>query len=163
MEKAFSQCEVVELGIQIEKNGVAFYNYLASAAKDQKAREVYTYLAGEEKKHITVFQGIFDSVCEYSPSGAYPEEFFSYMKTLAGEYVFTRKDKGAEVAKKAKSDIEAVDLGVKLEEDSITFYEGMKKVLTERDHGKIDELIKQEQDHLNKLTELKKEMQSQKG
>jgi rubrerythrin len=163
MEKAFSQCEVVELGIQIEKNGVAFYNHLADAAKNPKAGEVYAYLAGEEKKHIEVFKSIFDSVCEYSPSEAYPEEYFSYMKTLAGEYVFTQKDKGVEVAKKAKNDIEAVDLGIKLEEDSIIFYEGMKKVLAERDHGKIDELVKQEQDHLRKLTELKKEIQTQEG
>ncbi|MFQ5952641.1 MAG: hypothetical protein ACE5JK_04455, partial [Candidatus Omnitrophota bacterium] len=75
-------------------------------------------------------------------------------------YVFTQKEKGAEVAKGAKSDIEAVELGIKLEEDSIAFYKGMKKILAERDHSKINELIRQEQDHLKKLTDLKKILQS---
>ena len=156
MGESFSQCEVVELGIQIEKNGIDFYNELAATTKSQEAKDVYLYLAGEEEKHIAVFQSIFNSTCEYSPSEVYPEEYFAYMNTLAGQYVFTQKDKGIEVAKGAKSDVGAVELGIKLEEDSIAFYEGMKKVLAERDHSKIDGLIKQEQDHLKKLTDLKR-------
>ena len=52
MEKAFSQSEVVELGIQIEKNGRDFYNELVARSESAEAKEIYKFLAGEEEKHI---------------------------------------------------------------------------------------------------------------
>lgn len=70
------------------------------------------------------------------------------MNALAGEYVFTQKDKGAEIAKKIKSDNQAVDMGIGFEKDSIVFYEGMKKAVPDYDLKVVNELIAQEQNHL---------------
>ena len=78
------------------------------------------------------------------------------MKALAGEYVFTKKDKGKEIAGDVKSDKEAVGLGIGFEKDSIVFYEGMKKVVPAYDHNAIEQLIQQEQSHLVQLSDLKK-------
>ena len=155
MGNIFAGSEIVEIGIQIEKNGRDFYNTLVGKSKSEKAKEIFKYLAGEEGKHIAVFQRILDSVGKYEPPEAYPGEYFSYMNSLASDYVFTRKDKGAEMAKKTKSDNEAVDLGIGFEKDSIKFYEGMKKVVPEYDLKIIDGLVKEEKNHLKKLTELK--------
>ena len=156
MGNVFAGTEIVEMGIQIEKNGRDFYNTLIGQSKNQKAQDLFKYLAGEEKKHIATFQNILNSLSGYTPAEAYPGEYIAYMNSLANEYVFIQKDKGTEIARNTKSDAEAVDLGIKFEEDSIVFYEGMKKVVLERDHKVIDELINQENDHLAKLTEIKK-------
>jgi rubrerythrin len=158
MKEVFSQSEVVELGIQIEKNGRDFYNELTARTGNSDARDIYKYLAGEEEKHIAKFSEILDSIHQYEPSEAYPEEYFAYMNTLASQYVFTQKDKGSEIAKSTKSDMEAIDLGIKFEGDSITFYEGMKKVVPEKDHRILDELIAQEVSHKEKLIDLKEKL-----
>ncbi|MGB2629783.1 MAG: ferritin family protein [Candidatus Omnitrophota bacterium] len=158
MGKVFSGCEVVELAIQIEKNGVEFYKELALKTGDRKLKDTFEYLAGEEGKHIEVFKELFNSVCEYKPKEAYPDEYFSYMNSLASQYVFTRKDKGAEIAKTVKSDMEGIEIGIKAEEDSINFYEEIKKIVSESDQSMVGEVIKQEKDHWKKLTDLKKEM-----
>lgn len=158
MGNIFAGSEIVEMGIQIEKNGRDFYNELVSKSKGQKAKEIFKYLAGEEEKHIAVFQNILDSVHKYEPVEAYPGEYFAYMNALASEYVFTQKDKGQEIARNTKSDMEAVELGIKSEKDSIIFYEGMKKVVPEHGHKVIDNLIEQEQNHLKQLSDLKKEL-----
>lgn len=115
MGNIFAGNEIVEIGIQIEKNGYDFYTTLKS----------------------------------------YPGEYFAYMSALASEYVFTQKDKGKDIAKKTKSDNEAIDLGIGFEKDSILFYEGMKKVVPEYDLKIVDQLIEQEQYHLKMLTDLK--------
>ncbi len=158
MGNIFAGSEIVEIGIQIEKNGRDFYNAIAGKSKNQKAKEIFKYLAGEEEKHIVVFQKILDSVSKYEPPESYPGEYFAYMNALASGNVFTQKDKGNELAKKVTSDNQAIDMGIKSEEDSIVFYEGMKKVAPEYDHKVINELITQEQDHLRKLTDLKKSL-----
>ena len=154
----FAGSEIVEFGIQIEKNGKDFYNTLVNQSKNQKAKEIFKYLAAEEEKHIGTFQKILDSVHKYEPAEAYPGEYFAYMNALASDHVFTGKDKGEEIAKNTKSDKEAIDKGIGFEKDSILFYEGMKKVVPEHDHKVIDGLILQEQDHLRQLHDLKKNL-----
>lgn len=158
MGNIFAGSEIVELGIQIEKNGRDFYNIVAEHSKNQKAKEIFQYLAGEEEKHIAVFQKILDSVQKYEPPESYPGEYFAYMNALASEYMFTEKDKGSEVAQIINSDVEGAELGIRFEKDSIIFYEGMKKVVPEYDYELIDKLIIQEQDHLRQLSDLKKNL-----
>jgi len=158
MGNLFAGSEIVELGIQIEKNGKDFYNTLLEQSNSGKAKEIYRLLAGEEEKHITAFQKILDKVIKYEPAEAYPGEYFAYMNALAGDYVFTQKDKGRQIAQKIKSDKEAVGIGIGFEKDSILFYEGMKTAMLANEAKVIDELIAQEKSHLRKLSDLKKEL-----
>lgn len=155
MGNIFAGSEIVEIGIQIEKNGRDFYNLLTRKSKNPKAADIFRYLAKEEEKHIAVFQNILDSVEKYEPAESYPGEYFAYMNALASEYVFTQKDKGEEIAKKISTDKEAIELGIRFEKDSIIFYEGMKKVVPTSDLKVVEELIAQEQNHLRALTDLK--------
>ncbi len=127
MGNIFAGSEIVELGIQIEKNGRDFYNTLTAQSKNPKAADIFKYLAGEEEKHIAVFQKILDKVEKYEPAESYPGEYFAYMNALASEYIFTKENKGKEIAKKTTSDKQAIDLGIGFEKDSIVFYEGMKR------------------------------------
>lgn len=155
MGMVFAGTEIVELGIQIEINGRDFYNVLVSKSKSPKAKEAFKYLAEAEEKHIAVFKDILDSVHKYEPKQAYPQEYFAYMNALASEHVFTKKDKGKEIAKNVKDDNQAIGLGIGFEKDSIIFYEGIKKIVSERDRNIIDKLIAEEQSHLRQLFDLK--------
>lgn len=158
MGNIFAGSEVVEMGIQIEKNGRDFYNEMAGRTESQKSREIFEYLAQEEEKHIAAFQEILDSVRKYEPPEAYTAEYFAYMNSLASGYVFTQKDKGQEIARNTKSDMEAVEVGIKAEKDSILFYEGMIKVVPDYHYKILEELIGQEKGHLAKLLDLQKEL-----
>jgi rubrerythrin len=155
MGNIFAGSEIVELGIQIEKNGKDFYTTLVNQAKSAKAKEIFKFLAGEEEKHIKVFQGILEKTEKYEPQGLDSDEYFAYMNALASDYVFTQKEKGREIAKKIKNDKEAIDIGIQAEKDSIVFYEGMKKVVPEYEQKIVTEVIAQEEGHLKQLLSLK--------
>ena len=94
MDKPYSGTEIIEIGIQIEMNGRDFYNAIIPQFADQKIVEVFQHLAGEEEKHITVFQKILDAVENYEPKEGFSEEIFSYIHLLAGQHVFTEENKG---------------------------------------------------------------------
>lgn len=158
MGNLFSAPEVVEMGVQIEKNGRDFYNGVEKLSKAPKSREIFKFLAGEEEKHIERFKNILTEVKKYEPSEAYPGEYFSYIKTLSEQHIFTKKNKGIEAAKTMKIDKEAVDMGIKFEKDSIVFYEAMKKVVLEGEHKTINKLIEEEKVHLKKLNELRNQI-----
>lgn len=158
MGNIFAGSEVVEIGIQIEKNGRDFYNTLSAESKNQKAKEIFKFLAGEEERHITVFQGILNKTEKYEPAGLDAGQYYAYMNALSGEYVFTKENKGEELAKAVKSDKEAVDMGIKFERDSIVFYEGIKRTVPDYDRKIIDELITQEQRHMIILMDLRNKL-----
>ena len=155
MGNIFAGSEILEIGIQIERNGKDFYETLSAQAKDAKSKDLFNFLAAEETKHISKFQDILAQVEKYEPQGLDADEYYAYMNALASESVFTQKDKGKELAKKVKNSKEAIGIGITAEKDSIVFYEGMKKVVPQNEHNVIDEVIAEEQGHLKKLLNLK--------
>ncbi|MDP8299782.1 MAG: ferritin family protein [Candidatus Tantalella remota] len=153
MGNIFSGSEIVEIGIQIEKNGRDFYKEVVANSKSEKAKEIFRYLADAEEKHIDVFLDLLASVNKYEPAEAYPEEYFAYMNALASGYVFTQADVGREIGKSVKSDAEAIEIGIKFEKDSILFFDGIKKVVPASGQALVAALLEQEEEHLQKLEE----------
>ncbi len=158
MANIFSGSEVVEMGIRIEENGRDFYEGVARLSKNLSAKVTFDFLAKEEENHIRRFEDILSKVKKYEPSEAYPGEYFAYIKSLSGDYVFTKKKKGAEIAKDIKTDLGAVELGIGFEKDSILFYDEMKRFVLEGEQEIIDKLLEEEKVHLRKLIELKSKM-----
>ena len=158
MGNLFSATDIAEIGVQIEKNGKDFYDGVGKLSKNPKAKEVFEFLRGEEEKHIKRFEGLLSQVKKYEPSEAYPGEYFAYLKALSEGYIFTKANKGAEIARVIKSEKEAVDTGIGFEKDSILFYHEMKRFILSGEHKIIDKLIEEEQEHLRKLTDAKKNM-----
>ena len=156
MGNLFSASDIVEIAVQIEKNGKDFYDGVAKTTKSPKTKETFEFLRGEEEEHIKRFEGLLSQVKKYEPSEAYPGEYFAYLKALSEGYVFTKKNKGAELAKNIKDEKEALKKGIGFEKDSILFYHEMKKFVLGGEQRIVDELIEEEQGHLRKLTEIKK-------
>jgi len=156
MGNIFAGSEIVEIGIQIEKNGFDFYLTLAKQSNEQKVKSVFLFLAGEEEKHIKVFRGILDKTAKYEPQGLDAADYFAYMNALAGDQIFTKKGKGELIAKSVKSDKDAVEAAIRFEEESIVFYAGMREVVPDYDDKVIEALILQEEGHLKQLLDMKK-------
>lgn len=156
MAKQFTGCEIAEMGIEIEKNGREFYLNLLEKADTDEVKQVMRDLAHQEEEHIEVFRKIHDTSCDRQPKGAYPDEYFSYMNSLAGQYVFTQKGSGAEMAKKVGDCRQGIEMGIGFEKDSILLYQEMRELVPDDDKHLVDELIEQEKEHLRRLLGLKK-------
>src|SRR3989338_2837362 len=155
MGNIFSASEVIEIGIQIEKNGRDFYNGVAKVSNSPQAVKIFGYLAGEEEKHIGRFKYIMREVKDYEPAEAYPDEYFAYLKVLSEGHIFTKEKTGSNVAETIKTDLHAIEMGMGFEKDSILFYHGIKRVVLEDEEKSIDKLIEEEQSHLIMLTVFK--------
>ncbi len=55
MGNIFAGSEIIELGVQIEKNGKDFYDTLAEKTKDDKAKTAFKDLASREEKRRAIF------------------------------------------------------------------------------------------------------------
>jgi len=158
MTELFSSDEIVQMGIRIEENGRDFYNTLEKSARSEEVKVIFHFLGEEEERHIRVFQGLLSEVENYEPKEAYPDEYFDYLTALSRDYIFTKEKTGKRIAETIENDLDAVALGIDFEKDSILFYHEMKNLVWAKGRDIIDRLIEEERRHLQKLWELKAEL-----
>ncbi len=160
----FNADEIFQMGVQIETNGQNFYETVAKNTSDPSAQKLFSDLARWESEHIELFkklrQGLPDSAKRgdlFDPN----QELHLYVKATADSHVFMRNKNIPELASKCKTPIEALDLAVNFEKDSVVFYTTMKKLVPENlGKGKIDALIDEEISHIFILTQKKKELET---
>lgn len=157
MSVIFSGKEVLEIAIQIEKNGFTFYSHAAQKVTDNKARELIEWLAMEEKSHIGRFEDILSSFNpeELDMSPAEFEEYSLYLKALADARVFTTELKAREAAMSIKSEMDAIDMAIGFEKDSLLFLHWIRMMVKGPDAVVVEDLQREEMLHLKKLVELK--------
>ena len=117
----FSGSELLEIAVGIERNGMAFYQALAGKTGNRDVKDIYTYLAGEEKKHLDTFQGMSDSLGQVKPPETYGDEYMLYLKSLVGSVIFSNVTEAQQKAGKISDESEALDTGIQAEKDSILF------------------------------------------
>lgn len=156
MAEFFKASELLEFAIQIEKNGELYYRTAEKKVSEKKVKDIFLYAAGEEVKHRQIYEGLLKTAEDYQPPEAYPEEYFQYLRFYAGEHIFVKKEAVEQKALGVKSDVEAIDLAIGFEKDSILFYLEMKNLVPEAEKKIIDKIIEEEHRHYNKLVEMKK-------
>lgn len=160
MSNKFSVQEVIEIAIEIEKNGVSFYTSLSKLAKTDTLKELFKYLTDEEKKHIERFHEILRSSGGYQVSELYyVTEYMGYMKAIADENVFRNDISTSELIKDIKGEKDAVELAIRFEKESILFLHEMLDIIDQtQDNAPIQRLLDEEREHLRRLTLIKRLM-----
>jgi len=152
----FSGSELLEIAMGIERNGMAFYQALADKTGNKDIKDIYTYLAGEEKKHLDTFQGMSGSLEQAKLPETYGDEYMLYLKSLVDSVVFSNVTEAQQKAGKLSNEIEALDTGIQAEKDSILFYTELQSLVRERDREVILSVLDEEKNHLRQLAELKR-------
>jgi len=155
---SFSGSELINIAIGIERRGIAFYDIMTRSTGNATARDVFQYLADIERQHIQIFQGMLAEADKYQIPETYAGEHAAYLQALVNSAVFTDDMVTSEMATKAGSDIEALELAISAEKDSILFYYEMKDIMPQRAQPTVNKIIAEEKSHLRQLSELKKKL-----
>lgn len=154
----FSGRELINIAVGIERNGAVFYDSLVDSTGDITVQGTYKYLADKEREHIGIFQNMLSSVGDYQPPEAFTEEYDSYLKALIDSFVFTDDQVAREMARKVSSDVEAIQIALGAEKDSILFYSEMRDLVRMPDRDVVSKIIEEERSHLRQLSDLKKDL-----
>jgi rubrerythrin len=159
----FNADEIFQIGVQIEINGQRFYETVAKNTSESSVKKLFSDLSRWESEHIELFKKLKQRL----PDSAKREDLFDpnqelhlYIKATADSHVFLKHKDIPELASKCKTPIEALDLAVAFEKDSVVLYTTMKKLVPEYlGKGEIDTLIDEEISHIFILTQKKKELE----
>lgn len=149
MKPSFTNLEVIKFAIGMEEGGVEFYEAYAKKAKGD-VRQLFLKLADDERAHASYFQELFD---ESKKS----ETAFDYMfdESVTGFFNEYAKSEGfSREVGKITTVKEALAEGVASEQITIDYYEGMLEYSKGKITQTLEKLIKEEKEHLVKLTNL---------
>ncbi len=157
MSISLNAIEIFEIAERIERNGVKFYKRAAERLSDQNVCQTLLNLAELEKEHEKSLANIRKQISskEWDLITFDPEnEMALYLQTIADSHVFDLKKDLHEQLSKKETVEDILKFAIKSEKDSITFYLGLKNfVPTMAGKSKIDEIIKEEMDHIVELNQ----------
>jgi rubrerythrin len=150
----FSGEEIIKLAVEIEKAGKIFYQKALTRVDDHDAKTTFISLAEEEAGHISDFQKLGEALTgNVTPEESYPGEYGDYLKSIIDTHVFNRNNV-EDLVKDIKTFREALAIAFSFEKDSIMIFQEFGKVVDENGKKVIAELIRQEKEHIKKLTQL---------
>lgn len=162
MPISFSADEVFEMGMDIERNGEAYYRKAAELVKDAKIKAVFTDLMEQEAVHYAVFKGLREKLPPRAalPTVADPDsEEYLYLDALVKSRLFGDVREAEAVAAKVGSAAEALRAALTFEKDTVLFFQSMKSMTDERlGKSEIDRLIEEEYRHIVRISGLIKEL-----
>jgi rubrerythrin len=149
MANEFNANDILEIAKQIEINGARYYREAANRVDEKNHKQFLMGLAEMEDTHEKTFaamqkglEGSAISTMTYDPEN----ENALYLKALADTRVFFEKDQPETTMKGILA------AAITAEKDSITFYLGMKELISEKmGKSKINDIIKEEMSHIRML------------
>lgn len=159
----FNADEIFQMGLRIEINGKEFYEAVAKKSSDASMQKLFSDLSKWESEHIHFFNRLREALPHSAKRGGSfdpGQELLLYLQATADSHVFLKNKNIHELASQCKTPLEAMDLAMAFEKDSVVFYTTMKKVTPEEfGRNEIDVLIDEEIGHIAMLHQKKKDLE----
>jgi rubrerythrin len=150
----FSAPEMIELAIQLEENGQAFYEAAAQRAQEGEVKQLLELLAREEVRHAEVFRLMKPEEKEHRPRPEYTGQKSDYVQALLEGRLLPAETVVNEVLPRLASEAEILDFALGFEKDTILFYYEMRHLLGEAERPLLKDVIEQEKLHVERLRRL---------
>ena len=147
--------ELIDIAIKDEESGVEFYRALAAGVRDPRVRERMLAIAAQEVAQVDWFKKMRAEIGQAQVAEQYPGEDDEYLHALTAP-AFPDAADAAELARKAKTDVEAINLAMRIEKDTLLLLVEMKRFLGEEHHKYVDVVIDEEKEHLVTLAEMRR-------
>lgn len=155
----FNADELMELAIQIEKNGKEYFTAMAERSANPEVKKIFEYLCREEQSHLEHFVQIRNKLAESRQDGFEiadeynSPEMMNYLDAMFDGRVFPNLVSHNELAAEIKSDEQAIYHAIGFEKDTVLFFSEILSLLGRDDENYklIEELIRQEKIHIARL------------
>jgi rubrerythrin len=152
MAKMFEVAELVQVAVDDEKSGVAFYQTLSEKTQRAELKKTFATLADQERYHQKRFEEMLKDLGDYRPPDTYADEYLSYVHALTSDRAFPDEAVAQRRAQEVRDDHEAIALALRFERDTLVLMNEMRGMVRKKDRAIVDQLIGEEQQHVVDLT-----------
>jgi rubrerythrin len=147
----FTLGEIIDLAIQIEKNGEKSYRKAQDEVSDVSVSSMLKWLADDEAEHEKWFENMKKEIDEKVEDPRLEEMGKEILTSVLGEQAFSMDDADFN---KIDNITALLELSLEFERDTILFYEMIKDFIDDsKVMAGIDKIIEEENKHVKKLEE----------
>ena len=159
MAEKFAGSEVLQMAVELERNGKAFYDSVIRVVKEEKVRDIFQFLSDEEVRHEKVFKEMLEEVEPELPASPYDDtEMILYFRSLIDKKIFPGEDEGRSMKKDLSDPVAALRIALSMEKDSVLFYHELLPMTREKDRETMERIIEEERDHIHRILQLKSDL-----
>ena len=150
----YSADELLEMALKIEEDGEKFYTFLSEKLEDDRKKELFSYLAGQEREHAETFKELSKGLVEETDPSFW-EEASKYIRSIVENKIFPSLEKMKEKSKNMTLN-QLLDFAISIEKETVIFYEELYDMVREKKSKEIlSKIIREEVSHVRKLSLLK--------
>lgn len=147
--------DIIDLAMQLELNGGAFYRAVAAKTKDYRVRALFEDLAIQEDRHYQVFSQLAENVREQPlMTDERWRQYAEYLNATVQSAFFEGEDKALAAADSVTDEDEALHMAMAFEKDTLLFFFDLRDNVAEGDRSFIEKVVDEEKAHIRRLAEL---------
>lgn len=147
----FSMEEIIDLAIQIEKNGERIYRKALGEISDPSLVSLLQWLADEEAEHAKWFSEMRPTIKQTTNVPRLAERGKSILRGVLGGQAFSLEDANFSEIDQVQS---LLRLAIEFEKDTVLFYEMIRSFIEDQEtRDQLDAIIKEENRHAEELQE----------
>jgi len=159
MGSLYAGSEVLQMAVEIERKGKAFYDGVVQAMGNEKVKSIFQYLSDEEVKHEKTFKQMLNKLETNPPESPYDDmEMIIYFRSLIDRKIFPSENEGSDMKNVLADPKAAIRIALSLEKDAVLFFNEMLQITNEKDHSVVQAIIEEEREHIKRILKLKDEL-----
>ncbi len=164
MTISFATEHILEIAIEAERQGAAFYEQLATIASSERVRAECQRLVGMEREHEKTFRRLLGQqdvqrALSSLQAGQLSDQYQQYLLALVDSNMLPDEEIARKLAEDATSEVEAINIALQMEKNTILFYQELQNLLGQ-EAGVLQTILDEERSHVYELNELKAYLQN---
>ena len=148
----FNITEIIDLAIQIEKNGEKIYRNALQTVSNPSISEILQKLADEEVQHIEWFSKLKQKVQSIPEDPQLEEMKKSILGSVLGDQSFSLQEVDLS---RIRSTTDLLKSAIEFEKDTILFYEMIRPLMDDDESlNDLDRIITEENQHIQFFQEI---------
>jgi len=152
--------EILDLAIQMEHQGIAFYQACAKASFGPPVVLVFEHLITAEEHHARIFAEMKTGLRQEAGSEEHFHEVRDYLEKLISHRMSPETKRALEIVPEIADAVEAVEIAIEFEKKSVLLYSALNQLIGPAEKEIIERIIAEEHTHIHRLVDLLNELES---
>ncbi len=144
--------EIVEIATRLEQGGEAFYTAAVDRATSAGVRELFVFLAEQERQHRRAFQRLAQDGVELVLSPEQVADFQAYTNALLKQSFFASPDSALYQAAQAEDERAALQIALDFEKETLLFFHELRDAVRAAGRKVVEAIMEEERQHIQRLS-----------
>jgi rubrerythrin len=149
-----SGADIVDLALQTETRGEAFYREAVKLSTTTAARDLFTYLAEQELRHKQIFAGLGHAIIDTEIEEDDFQEALDYINATVGQNFFADNSPIRTIP--AGSTVrEMIERAITFEQQTLLFFYTLRDLVQPINRDLVDSIVTEERTHVRRLAAMR--------